>query len=267
MNYLTLVVTLAGLLAGRLWTRGGRRAVSRNLVKGVLVLGAAALPWWIAFPPFAFAAESAGAGLADLPRRVAWLFSDFNRYLLPLPAVVILLAVLGRDLLRQAWFRRMGVTFLLAVPLSALPLWTGLITVIGFRYVVNLLPVAALLFAAVLRPLLGPAGIILTLIVLMQFGNPSSGGSNGVPYLPSFWHDLGPILPPRNAFILLRNTVYFDGNGIDQALTVLLVYAVVTGVILGFLDWFRSPELSVPGVDQRTATETAAVAAPVGPLP
>ena len=123
------------------------------------------------------------------------------------------------------------------------------------------------LFAAVLRRLLGPAGIILTLIVLMQFGNPSSGGSNGVPYLPSFWHDLGPILPPRNAFILLRNTVYFDGNGIDQALTVLLVYAVVTGVILGFLDWLRSPELSVPGVDQRTATETAAVAAPVGPLP
>ena len=82
---------------------------------------------------------------------MAWLFSDFNRYLLPLPAVVILLAVLGRDLLRQAWFRRMGVTFLLAVPLSAVPLWTGLITVIGFRYVVNLLPVAALLFAAVLR--------------------------------------------------------------------------------------------------------------------
>ena len=47
----------------------------------------------------------------------------------------------------------------------------------------------------------------------------------------------------------------------------LLVYAVIAAVILAFLDWFRSPELSVPGVDQRAAAETAAVAAPVGPLP
>jgi hypothetical protein len=123
------------------------------------------------------------------------------------------------------------------------------------------------LFAAVLRRILGPAGIIVTLIVMIQFGNPSSGGSNGAAYLTSFWHDVGPFLPPRNAYILLRNTVYFDGNGIGQALTVLLVYAVITAVILTFLNWFRSPELSVPGVDQRAATETAAVAAPVGPLP
>ena len=122
-------------------------------------------------------------------------------------------------------------------------------------------------FAAVLRRGLGPAGIIVTLIVLLQFGNPSSGGSNGAPCLPSFWHDIGPFLPPRNAFILLRNTVYFDGHGIGQALTVLLAYAVITAVILTFLDWYRSPELSVPGVDQQAVTETAAVAAPVGPLP
>jgi hypothetical protein len=123
------------------------------------------------------------------------------------------------------------------------------------------------LFAAVLRRVLGPVGIIVTLILIIQFGNASSGGSNGAPYLTTFWHDIGPFLPPRNAFILLRNTVYFDGHGIGQALTVLLIYAVVTAVVLGFLDWFRSPELSVPGVDQRAATETAAVAAPVGPLP
>jgi hypothetical protein len=123
------------------------------------------------------------------------------------------------------------------------------------------------LFAAVLRRVLGPVGIIATLILIIQFGNASSGGSNGAVYLTSFWHDIGPFLPPRNAFILLRNTVYFDGHGIGQALTVLLAYTVITAVILTFLDWYRSPELSVPGVDQRAATETAAVAAPVGPLP
>jgi hypothetical protein len=123
------------------------------------------------------------------------------------------------------------------------------------------------LFAAVLRRVLGPVGIIATLIVIIQFGNPSSGGSNGAVYLTSFWHAIGPILPPRNAYILLRNTVYFDGHGIGRALTVLVAYAVITAAILIFLDWRRSPELSVPGVDQRAAAETAAVAAPVGPLP
>jgi len=64
-------------------------------------------------------------------------------------------------------------------------------------------------------------------------------------YLTSFWHAIGPFLPPRNAYILLRNTVYFDGHGIGQALTVLLAYAVITAAILVFLDWYRSPELSV----------------------
>jgi hypothetical protein len=45
------------------------------------------------------------------------------------------------------------------------------------------------------------------------------------------------------------------------------VYVVVAGVALGILDWFRSPEMSVPGVDEETAASAAALSAPVGPLP
>ncbi len=41
------------------------------------------------------------------------------------------------------------------------------------------------LFAAVLRRALGPVVILVTVMLVLQFGNPSSGGSNGVPYLPS----------------------------------------------------------------------------------
>ena len=52
------------------------------------------------------------------------------------------------------------------------------------------------LLAAVLRRLVGPLGIFLTVIVVVQFGNPSSGGANGVPYLPAFWNAIGPFLPP-----------------------------------------------------------------------
>ena len=123
------------------------------------------------------------------------------------------------------------------------------------------------LFAAVLRRLLGPIGILLTVIIFLQFGNPSSGGSNGAVYLTSFWRDLGPLLPPRNAYELLRNTVYFGGNGIGQALTILLIYAIGAGALLAFLDWRRSPEPSVPGIDATTSADAAAVAAPIGPLP
>ena len=133
--------------------------------------------------------------------------------------------------------------------------------------ILALITATVALFAAVLRRLMGPIGILVTVIIVLQFGNPSSGGSNGSVYLPAFWHDLGPLLPPRNAYELLRNTVYFGGNGISQALTVLLVYVVAAGAVLAFLDWRRSSEPSVPGIDSQTSAEAAAVAAPVGPLP
>ena len=133
--------------------------------------------------------------------------------------------------------------------------------------IMSLIVVTVSLFAAVLRRLLGPLGILVTVILFMQFGNPSSGGSNGVPYLPSFWSDLGPFLPPRNALDLLRNSVYFGGNGIGQALTVLLAYTIISGGILFFLEWYRPEELSVAGLDKDTAADAAAVSAPVGPLP
>ena len=133
--------------------------------------------------------------------------------------------------------------------------------------IMALLVVTVSVFAAVLRRLLGPLGILVTVILFMQFGNPSSGGSNGVTYLTAFWKDLGPFLPPRNGYLLLRNTVYFGGNGIGQALTVLLAYTVIAGAILFFLDWYRPQELSIPGVDKDTAADAAAVSVPVGPLP
>jgi hypothetical protein len=131
--------------------------------------------------------------------------------------------------------------------------------------ILALIILSVALLCDVLRRLVGPVGIFLTVIVVIQFGNPSSGGANGVPYLPDFWRDLGPFLPPRNAYLLLRNTVYFDGHGIGQALTVLLAYTVIAGALLVVLDWFvDSRPLSVPGVEDSL---TEAVMAPVGPPP
>ena len=116
--------------------------------------------------------------------------------------------------------------------------------------------------AAILQKLIGAAGTLLTIIVIILLGNPSSGGATGVPYLPTFWRDIGPFLPPRNAYILLHHTIYFNGNGTTQALAVLLTYLVVGAVILGFLVWRRS-EPPVPG----DATDAAAMAVPIGATP
>ena len=113
-----------------------------------------------------------------------------------------------------------------------------------------------------MQKLIGAAGTLLTVIVIILFGNPSSGGANGVPYLPTFWRDIGPYLPPRNGYILLHHTVYFNGHGTTQALTVLLIYLIAGVVILGVLDWRRS-EPPVPA----DATEAAAMAVPIGAAP
>jgi hypothetical protein len=121
-------------------------------------------------------------------------------------------------------------------------------------------PIASLIIAvtalvcAVLQKLAGAAGTLLTIIVIMMFGNPSSGGSIGVPYLPAFWRAIGPFLPPRNAYILLHNAIYFHGNGTTQALVVLLLYAVIPAVVLSLLGWFRSPRIPITPDTEAEAT-------------
>ncbi len=130
--------------------------------------------------------------------------------------------------------------------------------------ILSLIVAVVALVAAVLQKLLGAAGTLVTVIVVMLFGNPSSGGANGVPYLPAFWRDIGPFLPPRNAYILLRNTIYFDGHGTTQALVVLLVYLTIPAIALALLDRFRTPEIPLT---RETEAEATALTVPVGGLP
>jgi hypothetical protein len=118
--------------------------------------------------------------------------------------------------------------------------------------------------AGATQRVVGALGTLVTVIVIILFGKPSDGGSNGVPYLPEFWSAIGPYLPPRNGFILLRNSVYFDGNGITQALVVLLVYLVVLAVLIGILDWYRRPPLELPAVSHETEASAAAASTPAG---
>lgn len=153
---------------------------------------------------------------------------------------------------------------------------TALITVFWFKGlptaafwilipIITLVILCVALIAAVMRRILGPVGIFLTVIIVIQFGNPSSGGANGSPYLPPFWDALGPFLPPRNAYLLIRDAAYFGGNNIAEPLTILLIYVVICATLLAVFDWFiDKPALTTPGIKDSTS---AAVLAPVGPLP
>ena len=96
---------------------------------------------------------------------------------------------------------------------------------------------AVALLAATLQSLIGPLGTLLTVIIVVFFGNPSTGGGNGAAYLPPFWQDIGVVLPPRNGLYLIRNTLYFHGNSLTQPLIVLGIYVVVGAALVIFFSW------------------------------
>jgi hypothetical protein len=128
---------------------------------------------------------------------------------------------------------------------------------------------ATALLAATLQSLIGPVGTLITLIVVVFLGNPSTGGANGVAYLPPFWQSLGGVLPPRNGLILIHNTLYLGGNGITTAGIVLGIYVIVGFAfvtIFSLIRW-RAAQGAVlnpdaPVVD--SIEETAVAAIPPG---
>ena len=98
---------------------------------------------------------------------------------------------------------------------------------------------AIALFAATLQTLIGPMGTLLTIIIIVFIGNPSTGGGNGVAFLPPFWQALGVVLPPRNGFYLIRNTLYFGGHDITVPIIVLSIYVVVGAALVLIFSWGR----------------------------
>ena len=98
---------------------------------------------------------------------------------------------------------------------------------------------AVALLAATLQSLVGPMGTLLAVIIVVFIGNPSTGGVNGVAYLPPFWQAIGVVLPPRNGLYLIRNTLYFGGNAITTPIIVLSIYVVVGGALVTLFSWTR----------------------------
>jgi hypothetical protein len=118
-----------------------------------------------------------------------------------------------------------------------LPLWGAF----------SLIILAVALLAATLQSLIGPLGTLITVIIVVFIGNPSTGGLNGVAFLPPFWQEIGKVLPPRSGLYLIRNTLYFDGNAIMVPIIVLSIYVIVGAALVtifswGRLLWWRGPK-------------------------
>lgn len=110
--------------------------------------------------------------------------------------------------------------------------------------------------AAALQTLFGLVGTLIVIVVFVIFGAPAAGGSLARPFLPSFWSTIGPFLPPGAGTTAIRNTIYFDGNGMEQSLIVLAAYLVAgAAVVLGIRR--RSTPRSI---DADTDVETAGAA-------
>ncbi|MEU1625797.1 ABC transporter permease [Streptomyces sp. NPDC020096] len=76
-----------------------------------------------------------------------------------------------------------------------------------------------------LQVLFGQLGVGLALLIFVVLGNPSSGGVYPSSLLPPFWSAIGQALPSGAATTLVRNTVYFHGNGTSLAWWVLAAWA------------------------------------------
>jgi hypothetical protein len=112
--------------------------------------------------------------------------------------------------------------------------------------------------AAALQTVFGAIGTLIVIVVFVIFGAPSAGGSLARPFLPGFWSTIGPFLPPGAGTTAVRNTLYFGGNGITQALLVLAAYLVAGGAIV-----LRGRRPSTPQSDAVADIETAGTAAAI----
>src|SRR5512140_1952530 len=101
--------------------------------------------------------------------------------------------------------------------------------------------------------------MLLALLLFIVLGFPSSGAA-GAALLPTYWQSIGAALPPHYAASLFINVLYFSSNNITTPIVVLLVYALIAAVVLGFLGWVV-PRKGTTRADRRA--ERAKSGAPV----
>jgi hypothetical protein len=161
----------------------------------------------------------------DDPRGTA-----FSSLLLPLTLVGILTGLIVGVVTRPG-VAQTGVLVAVALLVGAVAvtLVQGWLGVIGGDWWANVGVLALLVLAIAslvvgLRALLGFGGFALAALLLVFVGNPFSGVSTSPTLLPEWASMLGQLLPPGAGGSLLRSSAFFDGNGGEGPLAVLVVW-------------------------------------------
>ncbi|RRO98103.1 hypothetical protein CXF32_02105 [Corynebacterium bovis] len=84
-----------------------------------------------------------------------------------------------------------------------------------------------------LEALLGVPGLALGAVLTLFVSNPLSGMATGWQWLPAPWGAVGQAMPIGAAGTAVRSVAYFDGNGMTQAVTVLVAWIVVGAAPVG----------------------------------
>ncbi|MEV6833788.1 ABC transporter permease [Streptomyces sp. NPDC051133] len=105
--------------------------------------------------------------------------------------------------------------------LDALP--ASFITVTA---IVGLLAMATAAAASVLLRTCGPLGMPVASVVLLIFGNATSGGILPPAFLPSWLSPLSEVMPPAAAVRALRNTGYFHSAHVTSAVLTLIAWTL-----------------------------------------
>jgi hypothetical protein len=137
-------------------------------------------------------------------------------------------------------------TWLGALPHRPLSTWCGLAWTI----------LAICSSTAGLIALLGPAGLGLAAVLMVFLGNPFAGAGSAPELLPDAVGQLGQWLPPGAAVSMLRSTAYFDCNGANGHLAVLITWSVLgfAAIVVGHREPIRFAAASAkPGADGRPA--------------
>lgn len=117
-----------------------------------------------------------------------------------------------------------------------------------------------------LQSVLGLAGVLVSVLIIILLGNPSAAGGQTPPQMMNaFWRALNPVMPNPAAMNALRDYQSFGGHGAGTPLLTMALWAVVPAVIMGTLALLRrEPADGAPGAGADLADASGAALAAGG---
>lgn len=95
---------------------------------------------------------------------------------------------------------------------------------------------AAACFTSLLQSMLGLAGVLVSVLVIILLGNPSAGGGQIPPQMMSaFWRAIALVTPNPAAISAVRGFQSFSGHATGQALLTLGLWAAVPVLVMALL--------------------------------